>query len=246
VGRGSGQRRKLLARAKVYGLLGRAFSEPDDGFLRVLRRGLFLNSLREAVSELGDEYNLANACEVIARAMEQSKAVDLWDEYQELFGIGSGSPCYEMEYGRESEFTKANRLADIAGFYTAFGLRSSRATRERIDHIGAEMEFMQILLLKQGRALALGEEESAAICAEAQSKFLADHLLRWAPVFTALVAKRANGLYGAFALFAYAFFEKERMKYGLSEQAGGLLLGRAPAPGDDSCAVPTVFAFERI
>lgn len=70
-------------------------------------------------------------------------------------------------------------LADIAGFYHAFGLRM--AEYERPDHISAELEFMHILTLKEAYAFEKGWKEERLLCVDAQKKFIQDHLGRWAP-----------------------------------------------------------------
>ena len=44
---------------------------------------------------------------------------------------------------------KGNTLADIGGFYQAFGLTLDRGIHELPDHIAVELEFYGLLLLKQ-------------------------------------------------------------------------------------------------
>ena len=64
-------------------------------------------------------------------------------------------PPYETEYHPSSEpFFRSQEMADVAGFYRAFGLETAQAARERPDYLGLELEFMAFLLLKKRLALA--------------------------------------------------------------------------------------------
>jgi nitrate reductase assembly molybdenum cofactor insertion protein NarJ len=65
-------------------------------------------------------------------------------------------------------------LADIAGFYEAFAFRP--CAEDPLDHIAVEAGFIGYLCLKEARALAHGEEESAETTASARRRFIADHL----------------------------------------------------------------------
>jgi hypothetical protein len=85
-------------------------------------------------------------------------------------------------------------MADIAGFYCAFGLTPNRAAPERVDCIALEIEFTAIVL-ERWRA-ALGSNERAGVCEDALRAFETDHLCWWAPTFGRLLEKRATDLAG--------------------------------------------------
>src|SRR3990172_7219059 len=116
--------------------------------------------------------------------------IGVWDlpalqaEHRRSFGL-VGSLCYETEFGLPHEFRQSQELADLAGFYRAFGLRVGRSqsqggtVRERPDHIAVELEFMYLLALKEAYAAENGMPEQAEICRETQRKFLSDHLGIW-------------------------------------------------------------------
>ena len=108
---------------------------------------------------------------------------DLKKEHTRLFSltVAGGVPPYETEYGHKDIFFKTQRLADIAGFYRAFGMEI--ADGGRIDFIGAELELMHWIALKEKYALEAGKKEQAQICQDAAVKFMLDHLGRWGSYF---------------------------------------------------------------
>lgn len=79
------------------------------------------------------------------------------------------------------------RLADIAGFYRAFGFEVSG---ERPDHIVPELEFVALLYAKEAHALLTGQEENAETCRAARHAFLAEHLMWWLPQLSQALAQQ--------------------------------------------------------
>jgi hypothetical protein len=69
-------------------------------------------------------------------------------------------------------------LADIAGFYQAFAFRPR--AEDPLDHVAVEAGFIGYLCLKEARALAHGDEESAETTASARRRFIGDHLGQFA------------------------------------------------------------------
>jgi TorA maturation chaperone TorD len=90
-----------------------------------------------------------------------------------MFDPTNGPFPYEVEFAKGQEFSKAHVLADIMGFYRAFGVEP---LRDRADSIDAELEFMHLLLLKEHHAMRGNDKEKAEICREAQEKFFGEHL----------------------------------------------------------------------
>lgn len=120
--------------------------------------------------------------------------------HQRVFGlvISTLCPSYETEYCPWKDAThRAQEMADIAGFYCAFGLTPSRAAPERVDSIALEIEFTAIVLERWRAALVSNEPvENAGVCEDALRAFGTDHLCWWAPTFGRLLEKRATDLTG--------------------------------------------------
>lgn len=156
--------------------------------------------------------------------------VDNPAEYDRIFGLVVAKECppYETEYYPAGEtFQRSQQLADIAGFYLAFGLQPSSSSPERPDHLALELEFMAHLLMKARLAIsgedrpgigsdgnASGPEERAMICEDAAHKFFQDHLAWWVPAFAkGLAHKAGGGIYATLArtLAAWIPIERARM-----------------------------------
>jgi TorA maturation chaperone TorD len=127
---------------------------------------------------------------------------ELRAEYDRVFGLVVPKDCppYETEYYPTQEtFARSQQMADIAGFYRAFGIEPARSSPERSDHLALELEFLAFLLLKKREALAAVSDPEAAgrahVCDQAQSDFFRDHLAWWVPTFAAGLRRKAEGGY---------------------------------------------------
>ena len=97
-----------------------------------------------------------------------------------LFGPAGRCSLHETAYGDAGRLLgKAAYLADISGFYLAFGLQPAPTDTHPEDHLTLELEFMSILALKEAYALAEGWVEHLEVTREAQRKFLQDHFGTW-------------------------------------------------------------------
>lgn len=156
-----------------------------------------------------------------------------------LFGHSRGLVCpFETEYGAEGGFRQPQELADIAGFYLAFGLKPAEGTDERVDHAACECEFMDFLARKEAftlGSLRRGEEEPEATerlatIRGAARGFLRDHLGRFGRAFASrLVKEDADGFHGALGAMLFRFLAREGLRFGLPPGPPSLEL-RPPEP----------------
>ena len=198
----------------MYQFLSDAFLYPGEELLSLIEDETFAANARDWVRRLpereGEE--LARSMVSLVASLEGSLPADLQGEYRRIFGhtVSKDCPPYETEYGKAHIFQQASEMADIGGFYRAFGLEASEENRDRLDHISTELEFMHVLAYKEAHALEYHGEEKGQLCREAQQKFLNEHLGRWALYFVGLLSKKAEtGFYRELASLTKSFMTFE-------------------------------------
>lgn len=196
---------ELYLRAAVYRLLALGFSYPEPSVLAKVRSlaAELADSRRDSDSELREPLR------EVLQAVDGSEAAELGAGYNDLFARNVAIAPYETAYLKQG-FAKPREMADIAGFYRAFGLESAGEHRELPDFVGSELEFMAIVLTRWANVAGQGFEEKARVCFEAQEQFLTDHLGRWFPTFCRdIIRQSGEGLYGALARLGQAFIRGE-------------------------------------
>jgi TorA maturation chaperone TorD len=139
------------------------------------------------------------------------------DAYYRLFGLvaAGGCPLYATEYiPAKHAVQRSQKLADIAGYYRAFGLQLSPQYRERPDHIVCQFQFMAWLAELERRAWTSNDElsqERCQICRRAQERFFGEHVASWTPCLATLIVRHdPGGFYGAAAQWLAAWVHVER------------------------------------
>jgi TorA maturation chaperone TorD len=128
----------------------------------------------------------------------EPQLTELATDYCGLFLLGEQrTPLYETEYGRMRGMSKGNDLADIAGFYRAFGLQSAEtdADKEMLDHFSVELEFYAFLLAKEDALDEAAEADGVAVVRDARRAFLVDHLGRLATALRGRAAVHGHAVY---------------------------------------------------
>lgn len=158
---------RLIRRAALLRLLAAGFLYPDAALKQRL--------LRDITGMPADDV-AAPALAALERAWAMADEESLTEEYSRLFIGGDAIVLHETTY---SSTGRSAELADINGFYLAFGFDLREGRHEVADHLGVELEFHSLLLLKQAYALEQGWPDKFEIARDAAKAFLADHLGRW-------------------------------------------------------------------
>lgn len=169
---------RTLGRAAIWRILGGAFAYPTAPRLETLAEAA------AAADDHDRSPELRAALEDFARAARTADPETIAGEYVFLFDRQVRCPPYEGAWGDAPQLAgKSALLADIAGFYQAFGLEPAGGQPETEDHLVAEVEFMSALALKEAWALAEGAGAAREVTRQAATAFLTDHLGRWAETF---------------------------------------------------------------
>ncbi len=228
------------SRAAAYGLIAYGFQYPDRETTPTLTAPAQWERWPE-VLECADRETRESLQHLRCTIRGLENASDdafrkLQQDFDGIFGhaVRGLCPAFEMEYGRNEILRQASDLADLAGFYKAFGLEIRDNANGRPDHIAAECEFMSVLCSKEAYAIEHSDQENAEICRDAQRTFLRDHLARWLPAFAHRTREAdTDGLYGALASFADEFVKTECSHFDVHAGPATLQL-RPPDPELDT------------
>lgn len=191
---------QLRSRAVVFAHLAHLVGPDVDAWSETTR-------LDEVVSLLSDTGDVALVDRVVAlRDRLPFSADDLRLQWTRWFDQGR-IPPYECSNKLQSVAGHTGPLADIAGFYRAFGIQ---AQGDRPDHLVAELEFMAFVTLAEADALDRGSAEQRDVAADAARKFLRDHLGGWVDAWAARVASGTDeGPWSDIAAIITEFIERE-------------------------------------
>ncbi len=166
---------RAIARAVCYRALALAWSPPSRENAPALREAL--EALPAAAEVLGPA--AAAAAHRVADALPRD-ADELERRYARAYTHTRSPDCplYETSYSSRNLFQQTTQMADLAGFYRAFGVE---VQGEPPDHLAVELEFCYLLSTKEAVARRHGDRESARICRAALRAFYRDHLARWLP-----------------------------------------------------------------
>ncbi len=243
----------VLARSLCHRLAALALSDPRAGGWSelsapetraiVAQAAALLREEDQAVARplaLG-EHPLADLDPAPLFARLPSSEAQLNALYEQNFGLLSGSKCppYETEYvPSKFTFQRSHMLADVAGFYGAFGLQTSTSTPERPDHIVLELDYMAQLIALEMAARENADPaavEQADVCLDAQDRFLREHMVWWMPAFCTLLARQdPDGYYAAVAAFVAALMAAERALFSI--EAPHLAPEPSPLDPPDACS----------
>lgn len=210
-------------RGRLYAFLANAWHHPEASLLEAMLSRDIRGILPEPNKAFSDSVSasirgLVEACDRFRGCPKAEVLADLRAEYAQLFGhsVRGSCPPYELEYGRSEIIQQTAELADLSGFYSAFGLDLRDSAFERGDHICVECEFLSVLCAKQAWGLHEGQTEIAETSWDAQRLFLRDHLARWSPALAhRVVAAEPVSFYGRIATLTSTLMQWECREFGI-------------------------------
>lgn len=221
---------RILGRSAVYEALALGIAYPSETSLQ--RLSDLLGDL--AGHDVVKAYGLAPRLGAISDALAGTSAAGLQLEHNRLFlGQVLCSP-HETEYERDT-FSKASQLADIAGFYNAWGLQTSESRRTMPDFVGTELEFLAMVTRREGYAAVRGWANRRKLARESAEAFMQTHLGRWVNAFAADLREEtaddeAGRFYAAVARLLEQFVVMDVAANGVLPS---MLTARVPRPEDD-------------
>ena len=167
-----------------YALLAHCFASPDAAAI-------------ERIRDIGASSQSALGSSVLAplaAAAAGATREDLEEQYASLFTLSSSPDCptFETAFISTDHLQQTNRMADIAGFYRAFGVDTG-GNGFRPDELSVELEFVAFLCQKQAYAAEHLGAPRVKQTLRAERLFLREHLARWGGPLGRRVAMRASG-----------------------------------------------------
>lgn len=230
-----------LCRSAIYEALALGFQAPGAEMAIRLLEAENNHVLAElaAIAEYPRTGSIESLKSLVLKLVEngaENNLTVLESMHRRLFGHTAHAqvPPYETEYGAETLFQQPQQLADLTGFYQAFGLSVNINEHERVDHISCQCEFLAFLTRKEAYALEQNDAEMLAEVCRAQKLFLRDHLGRFVPAFANLLLRETGrGFYGALGDLCREFVLQECSRFGVP--AGPEHLRLRPTEVADDC-----------
>jgi len=171
-----------MALSHLFRMLALAFSYPDTSMIDKVRQDIRASLL--ALTEGQLPRRLRTSLQNAAQCWRRCDVEELRDAYSRLFLGAALVPLREGGYGDGMRFAgQPVDLADLNGFYLAFGFGPPTTAANPPDHLGVELEFVSLLYLKIAYALQQQQVQQARITRAALARFLEDHLGRWVKAF---------------------------------------------------------------
>ncbi|MCH8103696.1 MAG: molecular chaperone TorD family protein [Chloroflexi bacterium] len=202
----------LGERAALYETLAELFRPPTDATIARLA------SAAENLSASVDG-QLAGLLEELSERAREQGLDGLLKEHARLF-VGAGM-CRANEVDYEPlSFSMTEKLADVAGFYEAWGYEITPGIGQRGDFAGIELEFIGLLLLKRAYAEESGWQDKAEIAADAARAFISAHASNWMPLLCDRIASLTteDEIFRAGGNLIRAFMESEAALVGVEKE----------------------------
>ena len=190
----NGKIEDLLAASQVYQFLSMCLLEPEENTVELLKNKDYMSEVESCLEKAGKK-ELSETFRNIQKELKDSNVDKLAKGYRDTFGnatVAMDCPPYEMYFSGSQIFQQTQDLADLSGFYKAFGVEVSRDDNtNRWDHIAVELEFLHFLTYKLAYTTENGGDKEREICLTAKKKFLNAHIGRWIAAFSGSVEKKS-------------------------------------------------------
>ncbi len=179
----------IAPRSTLYGSISALFSDPESEKFSMLISTALQGSALDACFQLEEKLdlkktNLSGSFQKLMARLDSSNLAIISNEFVDVFGhtLSKQIAPYALEHLKNKDlFFQTQKLADLNGFYKAFGLEVESI--ERADHISTQSEFLSFLLLKHCLAKQNSLSEEKEICKKAFSDFQRDHFFEWVEMF---------------------------------------------------------------
>jgi len=208
------QNHLLEARSTLYGFVSTLFSDPESEKFSMMKNPEFQKMVLNSCLQF-DENNqseLSGAFQNVISMVSELNRETIQNENVSIFGhtLSKETAPYALEHLKSTDvFFRTQKLADLNGFYKAFGMEVESI--ERADHIATQTEFLSYLILKELVAIKKNLEEEIEICQKAFIDFHQEHFFDWAKMFSENIMEKVEGtFYPVAAEFLNIFLENEK------------------------------------
>ena len=204
----------LEARSTLYGFVSTLFSDPESEKFSMMKNPKFQKMVLNSCLQFDEnnESELSGTFQKVISMVNELNRETIQNENVSIFGhtLSKQTAPYALEHLKSTDvFFRTQKLADLNGFYQAFGMEVECV--ERADHIATQTEFLSYLILKELVAIKKNLEEEIEICQKAFIDFHQEHFFDWAKMFSENLIEKVEGeFYPAAGKFLWGLICKEK------------------------------------
>ena len=208
------QNHLLEAKSTLYGFVSTLFSDPESEKFSMMKNPEFQKMVLNSCLQFDEnnESELSGTFQNVISMVNELNRETIQNENVSIFGhtLSKQTAPYALEHLKSTDvFFRTQKLADLNGFYQAFGMEVECV--ERADHIATQTEFLSYLILKELVAIKKNLEEEIEICQKAFIDFHQEHFFDWAKMFSENLIEKVEGeFYPAAGKFLWGLICKEK------------------------------------
>ena len=208
------QNHLLEAKSTLYGFVSTLFSDPESEKFSMMKNPKFQKMVLNSCLQFDEnnESELSGTFQKVISMVNELNRETIQNENVSIFGhtLSKQTAPYALEHLKSTDvFFRTQKLADLNGFYKAFGMEVESI--ERADHIATQTEFLSYLILKELVAIKKNLEEEIEICQKAFIDFHQEHFFDWAKMFSENLIEKVEGeFYPAAGKFLWGLICKEK------------------------------------